>query len=708
MNLAADPTDLPDAISVIRTMETPDADGSPPCKAPRLEDARVQQLQRDVDAGRQVVKQLRGAVLQLRQVAEALDHDLDSAVAQLQQVEEALEKVKRGEAAGDAPDFSAKQMELQRLRDALRPVFVHFQLEKSLLSLPDLPLLQVLSHLSAKDLGAVGEASPRLGALIREHSSLWRKGAFDRFYNVENLSRYLRVTPPLPQLTFQFESSSGHYVCFSRSPETDAFSTLVVNSSDPECCAGILREFGARLEHLEILGIRSGLQVLLSSLRHASSLRRLRLSFDGYYDRCDFRWAKEVVLPKLRTVELTFFNESGIVESEPDEDGEDDDTFVGIEGGDVKGKEGDVELKDGNIQAKVDDVMGDSKANEIIGEQDDIRGRREENDVVGDVGDLQGQVDAIQGQVDVVQGQINAVQVQVDDFLFEEEDFQDDDYWMHIYSDPFEYDSDNVGDKREQVQPPKPNSSLFEVLRSLLRSHKATLHHLKLDSPQLLPLLDSFASGLQRLTLALDDDQDLQGLQQMTGLKHVTIFLKSDFSASKVSRVGALLKSCPSPLERLELRGCTYDSVRGLGALGLTSLQHLVLSCSQDVLGGALRVALMALPNLRSLRLLGLRAPSLHLSRLSAGAIPKLAVIVFTDGTGSGSDSVTDYSGYQDCQDLVRRAPMPLHVVAVFREEPDRHMMFFRHPVGELCPLCAEAEAASSFRVLKNRPFERI
>ncbi|XP_026279514.2 uncharacterized protein LOC113207249 [Frankliniella occidentalis] len=277
-------------------MDTPDADEAPPRKAPRLEDARVQQLLRDVDAGRQVVKQLRGAVGQLRQVAEALDHDLDSAVAQLQLVEAALEKGKRGEATEDvAPDFSAKQLELQRLRDALRPVFVHFQLEKSLLSLPDLPLLRVLSYLPRKDLGAVGEASPRLAALIREHSSLWRKDhTSHQLRNVEELTRFLRVMPPFTRMIFRLDRSSRHLVYFPRYPEMWPFNLLAVVDTDPECCAGILREFGARLEHLHIVGIRRGreLQVFLSSLRHAPSLQRLRLSFENYNDLCSFRWGK--------------------------------------------------------------------------------------------------------------------------------------------------------------------------------------------------------------------------------------------------------------------------------------------------------------------------------------------------------------------------------------------------------------------------------
>ncbi|KAE8746636.1 hypothetical protein FOCC_FOCC006620 [Frankliniella occidentalis] len=522
-------------------------------------------------------------------------------------------------------------------------------------------------------------------------------------------------------------------------------------------------------------------------------------------------------MPKLRTVELAFFEESDfeydLPPPEEDEGAEDDDIFVGIEGSDVKGesvddkdKEGDVERKDGNVIAVVDDIqvevddvqgdvdvigeevviseeaaIGDGKAKEVIGDQDDLQSKRDENDIVGELDEIHGQVDVAQGRVNGVQAQEDDVQSKVVNFQGDgvvvgeevligegegcgtdsaegkaeneendvegeegegkameeendvegeedevdeddDEDEDDDNEDDHneddedVDEDDDEYDVtlddifSNLWDyevEEEEEQQREPDSSLFEALRSLLLPHEATLHHLKLDSPQLLPLLDPFASGLQRLTLTLDCDHHLKGLQQMTGLKHLTVFLKNDFFVNY--GVAALLKSCPSPLQRLELRGCTDDSVRALGAVGITSLQHLVLSFRSSVGALSLGVALAGLPNLRSLRLLGLHnKPTVILSGLSAAAMPKLAVIVFTDGTGSGSDSASVYSGYQDCQDLVRRASMPLHVVAVFREERDRHMMFFRHPAGELCPLCAEAEAAASFRVLKNRPFERI
>ncbi|KAE8746639.1 hypothetical protein FOCC_FOCC006623 [Frankliniella occidentalis] len=739
-------------------METPDVDGdgSPPCKAPRLEDARVQQLQRDVDAGRQVVKQLRGAVLQLRQVAEALDHDLDSAVAQLQQVEEALERGKRGEAAGDAPDFSAKQMELQRLCDAFRPMFVHFQLEKSLLSLPDLPLVQVLSHLSAKDLGAVGEASPRLAALIREHSSLWRrrKGAFYRFRQMGDLSRFLRLTPPFTRLTLRIVRSSS-----------DIYDDICVKFPR------ILNDFGPRLERLEIAGLNRGLDLCFIFLRDVPSLQRLRLTFAGYYEPCTFMWPQDEVLSKLHTVELAFADdwEDFPAVAEDDEAEEDDDVIVNIEGGDIEHQDGNVQgvygaqghVDDGQgpvdeVQGQVDEVQGQAddvqgQAGGIQGQEDDFQGQVDDfqgqghaDDVQGEVGDPQGEVndfqggavddfgdqlmDDLQGQVDDIQAQVDNAQGQVGDvaaeevhvvgeedhlvgledhvvgeedhLVDEENEFDDDDNDNEgPFDDHFDLDDVHWVEDEEQRE---PDSSLFVVLRSLLLSHEGTLHHLRLDSPQLLPLLDSFASGLQRLTLTFDGDRDVRGLQQMSRLKHLTVFLKNDY----LDKVAALLKSCPSPLERLELRRCTDGAVRSLGAAGLTSLQHLVLSCHSGV--GSLGVALAGLPNLRSLRLLGLHKPTVTLSPLSAAAIPKLAVIVFMDSTGCGSDSVSEYSGFRDCQDLVRRSPMPLHVVAVFREERDRHMMFFRHPAGELCPLCAEAEAASSFRVLKNRPFERI
>ncbi|KAE8746637.1 hypothetical protein FOCC_FOCC006621 [Frankliniella occidentalis] len=370
-------------------------------------------------------------------------------------------------------------------------------------------------------------------------------------------------------------------------------------------------------------------------------------------------------------------------------------------GGDnsVKDEDGDVKRKHGNNEVHVDDVEGQVHDAEgqvvgVQGQDNDAEGQ--DNDAEGQDNDAEGQVVGVQGQGNDVQGEVVGVHGQVNDVQGEVGE------WDDVDEDQDEEDDDDTSDA--------DSSDSYDYDEEEQEEQRATLHHLRLASPQLLPLLDSFASALQRLTLTVDDDHHLKGLQQMTSLKHLTIFLKSDIFCYRVS---ALLKSCPSSLERLELRRCSDGSVRALGAVGvgLTSLQHLVLSCrrGRSVMAGSLRVALVGLPNLRSLRLLGLDKPTLKLSHLSADTMPKLAVIVFTDGTGSGSDSASDYSGYQDCQDLVRRAaPMPLHVVAVFRVERDRHMMFFGHPAGELCSVCAEAEAASSFRVLKNRPFERV
>ncbi|KAE8743166.1 hypothetical protein FOCC_FOCC011259 [Frankliniella occidentalis] len=79
-----------------------------------------------------------------------------------------------------------------------------------LLSLPDVPLVNVLSRLSPKDLWAVGQASPRLGALTRAHTSLWvadgnNGGSSGKLYfgDVGSILALLRVAPPVDELHYE-------------------------------------------------------------------------------------------------------------------------------------------------------------------------------------------------------------------------------------------------------------------------------------------------------------------------------------------------------------------------------------------------------------------------------------------------------------------------------------------------------------------------
>ncbi|XP_052131376.1 uncharacterized protein LOC113208553 isoform X2 [Frankliniella occidentalis] len=72
--------------------------------------------------------------------------------------------------------------------------------QMTLLLLPDVPLLRVLSLLSIKDLGSAGLAAARLGALTRAHSQLWR--GEDLFESVEDVLALLPVAPPVDALEF--------------------------------------------------------------------------------------------------------------------------------------------------------------------------------------------------------------------------------------------------------------------------------------------------------------------------------------------------------------------------------------------------------------------------------------------------------------------------------------------------------------------------
>ncbi|KAE8749389.1 hypothetical protein FOCC_FOCC003903 [Frankliniella occidentalis] len=70
--------------------------------------------------------------------------------------------------------------------------------EVTLTSLPDLPLLKVLSYVPAEDLVAVGRVCTRLCALTREHWSVWRNksaGFEDPDRLLDLLKDLLLVTP---------------------------------------------------------------------------------------------------------------------------------------------------------------------------------------------------------------------------------------------------------------------------------------------------------------------------------------------------------------------------------------------------------------------------------------------------------------------------------------------------------------------------------
>ncbi|KAE8746306.1 hypothetical protein FOCC_FOCC006978, partial [Frankliniella occidentalis] len=224
----------------------------------------------------------------------------------------------------------------------------------------------------------------------------------------------------------------------------------------------------------------------------------------------------------------------------------------------------------------------------------------------------------------------------------------------------------------------EPHPTLLEALRSLLLAH----------------------SRLERLTVLVDlaggGAEGAAGLRRMRGLKHLAVMLTDDDPAI----LEETLRYCRCALEGLSVAGCNDEMLRALGRMGLASVKHLELLTGlfQEPWGvESLDVALAGLPNLVYLtvvRLLNVR-PFELLRHLSAASIPNLCLIVFPDNfNAAASYSPTDYPGFGDCHDLVRRAPKQLHVAV--KLEGDRRILFFRHSVAKsavaVCQVCAETE----------------
>ncbi|XP_026290054.2 uncharacterized protein LOC113214793 [Frankliniella occidentalis] len=477
----------------------------------------------------------------------------------------------------------------------------------TLLSLRDQDLLQVLSHLHAKDLGAAGRASPRLAALTRSHPSLWKdlKGSAE-FDNVEGLLSLLRVAPPVDRLYVYLapytHASEVNSIRSSREwrppiPVEVVVITATVSVPDTKCCATVLRELGRRLEEMEISGLGRGLKAIFRSLRHATSLRSLRLRFQSYFSECDFRWPQALVLPRMHTVALDFEGQG----------------FVG-----------------------------------------------------------------------------------------------------RVY----DCDEDEEDEEENVIHYTETEPTLLEALRSLLLAHSQQLQHVKLQSARLLPLVDSCGSTLRQLSVEVGPWVGAE-LRHLRGLNRLSVFAE-DGDEADATPVRRLLQTCRCPvLERLDLSLCNDQLMRDLGAGALASLQCLWVSGARaSWRQESLEVALAGLPNLRSLGVLGLQGrtpgPAQMISRLSNAAIPKLGVVVFVDSVTCKSDTVTDYLGFRDLRDMVLRAPMQLHVVAVFHlwNERKRHFLFSRHSTVESvvasCTLCAEAGDIGILSEFKDIPFERI
>ncbi|KAE8746307.1 hypothetical protein FOCC_FOCC006979 [Frankliniella occidentalis] len=461
----------------------------------------------------------------------------------------------------------------------------------TLLSLPDVPLVEVLSHLSVEDLVRAGQANPRLGALTRTHASLWRgKEQYDKKYYFEDaaaLSALLRVVPPVYKMKFTVRRS-------------------------PMIVAQL--EVKAHLEYLEISGLDRGLEVLLLGLRSARLLINLSITLESYFHKCNFSWP-QAALPGLRHVTLASTGQ----------------------------------YYDGSRQRGPDDTV-------------------------------------LQALGSLLLAHTYAVPM----MLFRE--------WGEV-----------------------GNPVIFVFFEYFAYSRTVRFLNLKtLQMLPLLPLLDSRPGALDRLlvtvTVPFRPAVVLQPLRRLQDLK-----LLSSYYGGLIpkNQLVAVLESCKgSPLKRLDVRSCGTQTLRTLADAQLSGLKQLVLSFDSDYVleAGALRAALASLPNLHSLHILKLQTPPPPeaLACIPAGAIPALSLVFFTDSFKTDQDAAepqSDYAGFAQCQDLVRRSPMPLHVVVkvtwhkrvVWVPHGERCILFFKHPTttepdAALCTLCTEAETALLLR----------
>ncbi|KAE8743086.1 hypothetical protein FOCC_FOCC011332 [Frankliniella occidentalis] len=225
--------------------------------------------------------------------------------------------------------------------------------EPALTSLPDVPLLGVLSHLPAADLGAVGRVCTRLRALTRSHRSLWR-GKRARLQDPGALVDLLRAAPPWDTLELRVAHARVNPRSARRGPASapeegrggqgDAQGTrtppvdkiqnfllidflsskkLVVSvvcyapcpsKSGDEDKSGlhavrIIRLLGPRTRHLIIDNCSAAVFPLLDGLRTAKSLQTLCLKSDWMSEiqpppSLDEWWPQSSPLPKLCSVEL--------------------------------------------------------------------------------------------------------------------------------------------------------------------------------------------------------------------------------------------------------------------------------------------------------------------------------------------------------------------------------------------------------------------
>ncbi|XP_026288056.1 uncharacterized protein LOC113213260 [Frankliniella occidentalis] len=187
----------------------------------------------------------------------------------------------------------------------------------TLLSLADLPLLEVLSHLKTKDLSAAGQASPRLAQLTRTHRSLWRNKGKVRFNDIEGMLGLLRVAPPLDTLDLHVTGKRGVSAYYylndrwlgSRSWGSDGRHVgehFKIKVFSEQFAGKIIWMLGQQTKHLRISYVRGTkrLGTLLASLQNALALETLSMTWDWTSASCTFRWPQVTALPRLRSLEL--------------------------------------------------------------------------------------------------------------------------------------------------------------------------------------------------------------------------------------------------------------------------------------------------------------------------------------------------------------------------------------------------------------------
>lgn len=170
--------------------------------------------------------------------------------------------------------------------------------EQTLLSLPDVPLLKVLAYLRLQDLGAAGLATPRLGALTRTHSSLWRRPGKDKFESVESVADLLPVAPPTDRLKLDVDC----YVQGVGASFEGCDSELVVQVPAAEDAARLIPKLAPSLRHLNIFGLE--IDELFHNLKAARRIETLRANVLVSEENSKLLWPKGLVLASLHTLEL--------------------------------------------------------------------------------------------------------------------------------------------------------------------------------------------------------------------------------------------------------------------------------------------------------------------------------------------------------------------------------------------------------------------